>query len=105
MIVASALSGSAIVFLRFGRRLALGGLGIGLGRTVLLGGGLISLAAVVGDVEARAFEDQPGAGADETFDLALAFLVGTGLQRFVLHRLKNLEGLMALRALVFVGRH
>jgi hypothetical protein len=69
----------------------------------------VALAAVVGDVKAGAFEDQPGAAADAAPDfafaplLALAFVGRAQSQRGLDDRLLVLERVPAFFAGVFVS--
>src|SRR5262245_18794012 len=69
-----------------------------------LGGGFVGVAAVVGDVEPGAFEQQRRPGPDEPPQLV--FLARRALlQRRVLHRLKLVEAVLAGVALVLIRRH
>src|SRR5262249_843689 len=64
---------------------------------------LVVLAAVVGDVEARALEQNAGAGAGHAHRAALA--ARTALGSLVLDAMEQLETMAAFAAFVFVGRH
>src|SRR5256885_284904 len=57
---------------RFGGRLALGAGGRRRRRGILFGRFLVAFAAVIRDVKAAAFENDPRAGADGAFDFPLA---------------------------------
>src|SRR5262249_1201534 len=88
----------------------------GIGGTVLAGGGrlggflvflgrrLVRFAAVVGLVEAGAFEKHCRPGAEEPAQFLLATL-RTLLQPLLTDRLELVEVMVASVALVFVGRH
>ena len=110
-------------FSRLARRRGWGGLGaatrIGLGRRgrrigasgLFLGRFFVFFAAMIGDVEAGAFENQTRPRADEAFDLAFApgslsaqFLRANG-QRGRRNPLKFLKLMSALLTNVFVSRH
>ena len=96
-----------------GLLLGIGGFGLGgfSGGGFVFGGCLVALAAVIGDVEAGALEDEPRAHAELPLHLALApgflasFVLGTGGQGVILHRLKNLKILLTLGTFVLVGGH
>jgi hypothetical protein len=66
----------------------------------LVGGG-----AVVGLIEAAAFEDEAGTGAEEAVDGACAGGVGAGFEFRVVHALEDFEAISAGLALVVVGGH
>ena len=98
------LEGSDVCLLRGLRCLACG-------RALLLGGLLVTVAPVVGDIKSAALENQSRAGSKQSpnFSLAPFFHPAMGLrangQRSVLHRLKDLESLPAFLTFVFVGWH
>src|SRR5262249_444840 len=79
---------------RVGRRL----------RLVGLGGALVALGAVVGLVEARALEEDRGAGAEEAAQLRLLAL-GAFLERLLREALELLELVAARVAPGVVGGH
>src|SRR5439155_6665935 len=64
---------------------------------------LVRLAAIVGDVETRALEQQ--AGASRRYATRPAFALGALLGSLVADAMKQLEAMAALAALVVVGRH
>jgi hypothetical protein len=95
-----------------GARFGLGGFGLGgLRGGVVLGGLFVTLATVIGAVEAGALEDEASAGAEEAADFApapgflAAALLRAGGQGVVLHGLEEFEILFALFAVILVGRH
>ncbi len=73
-------------------------------RSVRLGGVRIGLAAIVGDVEPRAFEDQSGTGTNQSLGFFLAALRAL-LFRLCLDGLKQFPHVIAGRALVIVSWH
>src|SRR4029078_5441830 len=86
------------------------GRGLGSGG-ILLGGFLVLLAAIIGDVETAALEDQGGAGADFLFHFSAAPFFGPAIvlradrERLVRHGLKLFKLMSALGADVLVSRH
>ena len=72
---------------------------------------LIGVAAIVGGIETRAFEDNSGTCAGQPFYLAVppffqpAKMLGTFAKGFVPHRLKCIEMLPAFGAGILVGWH
>ena len=78
---------------------------------IILGGLLIAFAAVIGDIEAAAFEKEAGAGADGAFDFSLspgfaaAKVLRTNGQRLGGDGLKLFKFMSALLTDVFVSRH
>src|SRR5207247_6841884 len=69
-----------------------------------LGGFFVGLAAVIGLIEAGAFEDQPAAGAEQATELVLLAL-GALLLRLGCDRLEDFEFVLAGVATVIVCRH
>jgi len=63
------------------------------------------LAAVIGDVKTAPFEDYPGAGPDQSAQLAGLAALFAFLQRFGGHALEGLEDRAAGRTLIIVCRH
>src|SRR5208337_111697 len=78
---------------------------------LFLGTLLVIGTSVISDIETRAFENQPCARADKAFHRARtpsfkpAGFFRTDSVSLVLHRLENLKCLIALLALILVGRH
>ena len=76
-----------------------------------LGRFLVGFAPIVGAIKAGPFENNPRAGAEKPFYLAMApfwepaKVLRTFLDRFVAHRLKHLKILVALLAVILVSRH
>ena len=64
---------------------------------------LITLAPIVGDVEAASLEKEARPGADESLESTTA--LGTLRQRLSSDRLRRLVAPLALLTLIFVGRH
>src|SRR4030095_3355783 len=115
----------ALMSIRLRRGLRLGTRGFGLLRFGFLGSpasagacaivrfgpGLVALAAVIRDIKAGALENQPRSRSKQPFHRPLApGPLGAGVlrarrQSSVLHGLKDLEGLAAFGALIFVCRH
>src|SRR5204863_63415 len=73
-------------------------------RSVRLGAGFVRFAAVIGLVEAGAFEDEGRPSAEEAPKLRL-LAHGALLQRLVGKRLKFIELMLAGVADVFIGGH
>ena len=69
-----------------------------------VGAFLVPVAAIVRLIEARAFEDDAGAGAEQAFQLLLA-AGGAFDEQFIVDALKHLEFVIAGAALIVVSRH
>lgn len=85
-------------------RAARAGTGGGAGG-VFLGGRLVGVAAVVGDVKAAAFKNETGARADEAFHRSGTFSLRAIREMWVLHGLARLKAVSAGLAFVVVSRH
>ena len=64
----------------------------------------VTFASVIGLVKAGAFEDKPGAGADETLE-AVFFADGTFAQRPCLYRLEPLKLISTIFTEIIICRH